>query len=1380
MDAPLYHMFNGEEAEQNSVALLEGRLPMPDEIDYPTRSFLSHCRFHQGHSMTPLEVSTDDHIYFWSRNPENKGSEPHGLHNGHFKAGIYSPVVAQCDALVRHIPLTTGFVPDNWRHLMNFAIEKKPGEFRLTKMRTIQLMNSESQANYKKLGRLAMAYGEEHHLLADGQCGSRKNHQAIDLALSKRLVWDLLILQRRSAGWISNDAKSCFDRVVHWVAVVAMMRLAITWNALRMMFDTLATSTHRVRTGFGDSEASFRPPSLVPFQGCGQGNGAGPPIWVSVSSIIIQMMVALGFGFECLTAIDSKLVTAQCFCFVDDTDVIEAGDSVDQSGEDICSSVQKAASMWAGGISATGGAINPEKSFWWLLDFVWDSRNGRWKFRRKNQLLPDQTLQIPGLTGELEALRRLEPDEAEKTLGVMLAPLADQKAHITHLKGIAKKWAEQVRSGHLHKYDVIPLIKSTVMKSLEYPMVVSTLDAETWVSIMSPVLQVCLPKAGICRSFPRDMVLAPLKFQGLGIPHPFGTQVSKHIEVLLRHPSNRTKTGAYLEAAVQEHQLETGTSFGIFQQEYRNTAILASDTWIKRVWKELEGMDIYVAFDSPVLPLRCSGDALLVEVFMDLEVDQEELKWLNWCRMYLQVCTVSDIATADGRCIRQSAWLGERDGMHRSRYQWPRTVRPNRNRWALWQDTLTRSLLASDGPQRLLRQPLGPWYDPIEDWNWLVSPTHGVFHRHGQVWKHYSRLEGGRTSSRRFRLGSSMSLTMQRKRPHSDVEPASALAPSAPFWNKPLPEDVFRATLQPARSSDEVVLTGIGLAKRSLQPDSQPSLFAAWQAASAEVTEYFGWTPDEIEIEGDEGRLVEALLSGRLCVISDGSYKQNLGTAAVQLLPRKGGTDRIIVQCQTPGLPQDQSAYRSELIGLLAGIMVVDWLLQQWAPTLPSKPRVRIACDGFSALLNTFSDNRVTPQQAQFDLVSSLREALSHSKASWEPSHVYGHLDNATSFDCLSWWSQRNVEVDNWAVAYRHQLEMSNQLIAPNARFFTELAALYIGGVKQSRLDPEYIQELVALPALRKRWCKKLTVPPEAESETDWMSLDRAMRSLPAGVQRWTTKHVVGMCGVGKFKVRWGSETSAACPCCGEFEDHLHVPRCMAPSASAEWDRRTSALDQWLDSQVTDPAIKHAILLLLQGVRDPSLPSTRVVPGRLRSAFRSQQCIGYQGLLEGRLSCKWASLQEEYLQSRGSQRSPTLWVSRLSQQLILLGFQMWEHRNSVQHSEDNVQLRERSRLVNDGIHSQFDMGLTDLPKVVQRMLSVKRRTVLNKPLVDREEWLKLVRMERTAHRRALAPNAAFSIASFTRTTPPNYRFAEATPRNHPATSRVESRPSGSD
>ncbi|CAJ1935624.1 unnamed protein product [Cylindrotheca closterium] len=160
-------------------------------------------------------------------------------------------------------------------------------------------------------------------------------------------------------------------------------------------------------------------------------------------------------------------------------------------------------------------------------------------------------------------------------------------------------------------------------------------------------------------------------------------------------------------------------------------------------------------------------------------------------------------------------------------------------------------------------------------------------------------------------------------------------------------------------------------------------------------------------------------------------------------------------------------------------------------------------------------------------------------------------------------------------------------------------------------------------------------------------------------------------------------------------------------------------------------AIKHAILLLIQGVRDPSLPSLRGVPGCLCRAFCSQQCIGYQGLLEGRLSCQWAPCRKNTYSCMGGS-SPTLWVSHLSHQLILMGFQMWEHWNLVQHLEDNVQLREHSRQVNDGIHSQFDMGPTNLPKVAQRMLLVKRRAVLNKPSKDWEEWRKLVKMEHTA------------------------------------------------
>lgn len=245
------------------------------------------------------------------------------------------------------------------------------------------------------------------------------------------------------------------------------------------------------------------------------------------------------------------------------------------------------------------------------------------------------------------------------------------------------------------------------MKSLGYPMALTTLDQESWRKILSPVLQVCLPKAGFVSSFPQRFILAPLSLQGAGIPHPFAEQVCAHLDMLLRHPANRSKTNTYLDANIQAHQLETGTSFGIFQQTYENTAILTSDTSF--------------ASDSPGLDLNCDGDAFLMELFMDLQVDQPTLMWLNWCRLYLHVCTVSDIVTADGRYIRRSVLEGIHDSPTVKRYQWPRTARPATTHWDSWRHHLSLALLSTSSLTSPLRQPLGYWTDDVECWNWRAK-----------------------------------------------------------------------------------------------------------------------------------------------------------------------------------------------------------------------------------------------------------------------------------------------------------------------------------------------------------------------------------------------------------------------------------------------------------------------------------------------------------------------------------------------------------------------------------------------------------------------------------------------------------------------------------
>ncbi|CAJ1945848.1 unnamed protein product [Cylindrotheca closterium] len=106
MTAPLYSDFNGPNAKRNSQALLRG-LYDAETADPYLMSFLDHCRRATG-------SGPGGHVSFWRKMGEHKGSEPHGLHNGHFKVGVASNLLACCDTLFCSIPFATGFVPVQW------------------------------------------------------------------------------------------------------------------------------------------------------------------------------------------------------------------------------------------------------------------------------------------------------------------------------------------------------------------------------------------------------------------------------------------------------------------------------------------------------------------------------------------------------------------------------------------------------------------------------------------------------------------------------------------------------------------------------------------------------------------------------------------------------------------------------------------------------------------------------------------------------------------------------------------------------------------------------------------------------------------------------------------------------------------------------------------------------------------------------------------------------------------------------------------------------------------------------------------------------------------------------------------------------------------
>ena len=78
--------------------------------------------------------------------------------------------------------------------------------------------------------------------------------QAVEVNQNWTLANDHIRGCRIRAVIISNDARGCFDRIAHVVAILALRRLGIPRPALLSMIQTIQEMQHYIRTSFGESD----------------------------------------------------------------------------------------------------------------------------------------------------------------------------------------------------------------------------------------------------------------------------------------------------------------------------------------------------------------------------------------------------------------------------------------------------------------------------------------------------------------------------------------------------------------------------------------------------------------------------------------------------------------------------------------------------------------------------------------------------------------------------------------------------------------------------------------------------------------------------------------------------------------------------------------------------------------------------------------------------------------------------------------------------------------------------------------------------------------------------------------------------------------------
>ena len=123
--------------------------------------------------------------------------------------------------------------------------------------------------------------------------------------------------------------------------------------------------------------------------------------------------------------------------------------------------------------------------------------------------------------------------------------------------------------------------------------------------------------------------------------------------------------------------------------------------------------------------------------------------------------------------------------------------------------------------------------------------------------------------------------------------------------------------------------------------------------------------------------LVAGIVSGTASIVSDGSFNPEsligpAGTSAVVLAPSTNCPAKFYAKGNNwvTGSREDQSAYRSELAGVIAALTMLDIIVHHHDLTEGS---ITIALDGDFALIQSGGDWPLSVDQPSFDYLQEIR-----------------------------------------------------------------------------------------------------------------------------------------------------------------------------------------------------------------------------------------------------------------------------------------------------------------------------------------------------------------------------------------------------------------------
>ena len=178
----------------------------------------------------------------------------------------------------------------------------------------------------------------------------------------------------------------------------------------------------------------------------------------------------------------------------------------------------------------------------------------------------------------------------------------------------------------------------------------------------------------------------------------------------------------------------------------------------------------------------------------------------------------------------------------------------------------------------------------------------------------------------------------------------------------------------------------------------------------------------------------------------------------------------------------------------------------------------------------------------------------------------------------------------------------------------------------------------------------------------------------------------------------------------------------QAISAKVHWAESLNLLETWLFNNHTSHQLTSAILDRLTAWHRET-PFTPVEgPRALKEFITEQDAIGWENFLMGRISSKLAPYQQVHYTNLNKQRTGKVWASKLINQLWLIMWRMWEHRNKINKTTLTKQDYNNFQKLKQQARREFSKGTRGLRPMDHHLLEDKYE-VLDYSLPDLKAWV---------------------------------------------------------